>query len=117
MYFQGLPTRRGLPGWQSEPGDANRDLQLVDVALESLRETYRIDDDRIYATGYSNGGAFTYLLWAERPDVFAAYASVAARLRPSVRPTEAKPVFHVAGRAIWSSAFPIRKPPSRPPSR
>ncbi len=97
VYFQGLPTRRGLPGWQSEPGDANHDLQLVDIALESLRETYRIDDDRIYATGYSNGGAFTYLLWAERPEVFAAYAPVAARLRPSVRPTEARPVFHVAG--------------------
>ena len=97
VYFQGLPTRRGLPGWQSEPGDANRDLQLVDVALESLRETYRIDDDRIYATGYSNGGAFTYLLWSERPDVFAAYAPVAARLRPSVQPTDARPVFHVAG--------------------
>ena len=49
------------------------------------------------ATGYSNGGMFTYLLWAERPEVFAAYAPVAARLRPSVRPTEARPVLHVAG--------------------
>ena len=31
------------------------------------------------------------------PDVFAAYAPVAARLRPSVRPEQARPVFHVAG--------------------
>ena len=81
-----------------EPGaNGDRDLKLVDAALRSLRETYRIDDDRIYATGYSNGGMFTYLLWAERPGVFAAYAPVAARLRPSVRPTQAAPVFHVAG--------------------
>ena len=99
VYFQGLPTRRGLPGWQSEPGPANRDLKLVDTALQSLRETHNIDDDRIYATGYSNGGMFTYLLWAERPDVFAAYAPVAARLRPSVRPTQPRPVLHVAGAA------------------
>ena len=62
-----------------------------------MRERHRIDDDRIYATGYSNGGMFTYLLWAERPGVFAAYAPVAARLRPSVRPSQAAPVFHVAG--------------------
>ena len=97
VYFQGLPTRRGLPGWRVEPGGGNRDLALVDAALASLRETYDVDDDRIYATGYSNGGMFTYLLWAERPGVFAAYAPVAARLRPSVRPTEPRPVFHVAG--------------------
>ena len=96
VYFQELPTRRGLPGWQVEPG-GNRDLRLVDAALASLRERYAVDGDRIYATGYSNGGMFTYLLWAERPGVFAAYAPVAARLRPSVRPTEPRPVFHVAG--------------------
>jgi len=97
VYFQGLVTRRGLPGWQVERGGDDRDLELVDVALRSLRETYRIDDDRIYATGYSMGGMFTYLLWAERPGVFAAYAPVAARLRPSVRPTEARPVLHIGG--------------------
>ena len=97
VYFQGLERRGGLPGWQVERGGGDRDLKLVDVALRSLRETYSIDDDRIYATGFSNGGMFTYLLWAERPGVFAAYAPVAARLRPSVRPTQATPVFHMAG--------------------
>ena len=98
VYFQGLERRRGLLGWQVEPGgNDDRDLELVDVALRSLRETYSIDDDRIYATGYSNGGMFTYLLWAERPGVFAAYAPVAARLRSSVRPAEARPVLHVGG--------------------
>lgn len=97
VYFEGLERRRGLLGWQVEPDGADRDLKLVDAALQSLRETYDIDDDRIYATGYSNGGMFTYLLWAERPGVFAAYAPVAARLRPAVRPTSPRPVLHVAG--------------------
>ena len=97
VYLQGLPTRRGLPGWQVEPGDANRDLRLVDVVLTSLQETRNIDAGRVYATGFSNGGMFTYLLWAERPEVFVAYAPVAARLRPSVRPVQPAPVFHVAG--------------------
>ena len=97
VYFEGLERRGGLLGWQVEADGRDRDLKLVDVALRSLRETHNIDDDRIYATGYSNGGMFTYLLWAERPGVFAAYAPVAARLRPAVRPTEPTPVLHVAG--------------------
>jgi len=99
VYFQGLSTGGGLSGWQAGRGaDGDRDVKLVDVALASLREAYNVDDDRIYATGFSNGGMFTYLLWAERPGVFAAYAPVAGRLRPSVQPIEPRPIFHVAGR-------------------
>lgn len=98
VYFQGLMTGNGLPGWQVERGqDNDRDLKLVDVALASLRQKYNVDDDRVYATGFSNGAGFTYLLWAERPGVFAAYAPVAGRIRPSVLPTEPRPLFHVAG--------------------
>ncbi|TDI21696.1 MAG: hypothetical protein E2P06_13710 [Acidobacteria bacterium] len=72
VYFQGLETRGGLPVWQVERGGGDPDLKLVDVALASLREMYNVDDDRIYAAGFSNGGMFAYLLWAERPGVFAA---------------------------------------------
>jgi polyhydroxybutyrate depolymerase len=98
VYFQGLPSRDGAFGWQTERGqDNDRDLKLVDTALASLRESYLVDDSRIYATGFSNGANFTYLLWAERPAVFAAFAPVAARLRPSVKPAVAKPLFHIAG--------------------
>ena len=98
VYFQGLESRGGLAGWQVERGEAgDRDLRLVDVALESLRKTYNVDDDRIYATGFSNGGMFTYLLWVERPGVFAAYAPVAGRLRSSARPKQPRPLFHVGG--------------------
>ena len=98
VYFQGLQTRGRLTGWQVErDDDVNRDLKLVDEALTSLRSTYNVDDDRIYATGFSNGGMFTYLLWAERP-------RRVRRLRPGGRPPEsfgathtARPLFHVAG--------------------
>ena len=105
VYFEGLERRGGLLGWQVEPDGRDRDLQLVDIALQSLRETYDIDDERIYATGYSNGGMFTYLLWAERPGVFAAFAPVAARLRPAVRPAQPRPLFHVAGERDRVVAF------------
>jgi polyhydroxybutyrate depolymerase len=106
-YFQGLPSSRdGLAGWQVEKHeDADRDLKLVDIALASLRATFKVDDARIYATGFSNGANFTYLLWAERPGVFAAFAPVAARLRPSVKPTQPRPLFHVAGKRDVQIAF------------
>ena len=98
VYLQGLPSRDGLSGWQVEKGqDDDRDLALVDAVLASLREAFKVDEARIYATGFSNGANFTYLLWAERPGVFAAYAPVAARLRPSVHLTKRKPIFHIAG--------------------
>src|SRR5438552_1700162 len=99
VYFQGLPSRRdGLAGWQVEKGqDDDRDLKLVDAALASLHDKFKVDEARIYSTGFSNGANFTYLLWAERPRVFAAFAAVAGRLRPSVQPTQPKPLLHIAG--------------------
>jgi polyhydroxybutyrate depolymerase len=112
VYFQGLDTRSpgGLSGWQVERGEnSDRDLKLVDAALASLRSKYVIDDDRVYATGFSNGAMFTYLLWAERPGVFAAYAPNAGRLRPSVRPTLPRPLFHIAGQRDQQVAFSDQK--------
>ena len=98
-YFDGLPVRDGLSGWQTEPGqDGDRDLKLVDVALASLRKSYKIDDERVYATGFSNGAHFTYLLWAERPNLFAAFAAVAGRIRPAAVPVRPKPLLHIGGK-------------------
>ena len=105
-YFDGLPTRDGLSGWQTEPGmDGDRDLKMVDVALASLKKTYKIDDARVYASGFSNGGHFTYLLWAQRPSVFAAYGVVAGRIRPTAVPVQPKPLLHIGGKNDHQVAF------------
>ncbi len=105
VYMQGVPTPGALTdpegkrnGWQHAAGDhGDRDLKFFDTVLASLRKEHSIDDSRIYASGHSNGGGFTYLLWAERPDVFAAVApsAAASRLAPSLKP---KPAMHIAGR-------------------
>jgi polyhydroxybutyrate depolymerase len=68
-----------LGSWQKTFGDQNdRDLKFFDAVLATLKKDCRIDEKRVYATGHSNGGAFTYLLWAARGDVFAAVAPCAA---------------------------------------
>jgi polyhydroxybutyrate depolymerase len=94
VYMQGLDNndlKTIKPGWQSNPGDDNdRDLKFFDTALESLKKDYRVDAKRIYAAGHSNGGRFTYLLWAERGDVFAAVAPSAASANIG-DPTRPKP--------------------------
>jgi len=105
VYMQGLPTPGRLTdpegkrtGWQHGAGDQNdRDLKFFDTVLSTLREKHKIDEDRVYATGHSNGGAFTYLLWAERPDALAAVAPSAAASR-SIRSLTPKPAMHIAGR-------------------
>jgi len=104
-YMQGLPTRtdidpRGvLPGWQRDPGEhSDRDLKFFDAALKGLEKKFGIDDRRIYATGFSNGAYFVYLLWAERSRVLAAFAPCAAVLREAVRLKVPRPLLHIAGR-------------------
>jgi polyhydroxybutyrate depolymerase len=111
VYAQGLPsTRDGLAGWQVERGkDGDRDLKFVDQMLVTLREKFSVDDARIYSTGFSNGANFTYLLWAERPQVFAAFAPVAARILPSVHLTVPKPLLHVGGTEDRQIAFADQK--------
>jgi len=108
VAMEGLPTPGQLTdragarsGWQSTPGDqGDRDLAFFDAVLATLRKNYSIDARRIYAAGHSNGGGFTYLLWAMRRDVFAAFAPSSAIASPRFlsRLTPA-PVFHVAGRS------------------
>jgi len=87
-----------LPGWQKGPGDmGDRDLLFFDAMMKTLKQDYKIDDKRIYATGHSNGGGFTYLLWATRGNVFAAVAPSAAvgfRFSNLLKP---KPAMHIMG--------------------
>ncbi len=107
-YFQGLPDgERASPGWQVQRGqNGDRDLKLVDTALADLRAKFPVDDSRIYATGFSNGGGFTYLLWEQRPEIFAAFAPVGTRARPSLKPKQPKPIVHVAGMRDMQVRFP-----------
>lgn len=112
VYPQGLPTvtrndpKGDRPGWQNAAGlNKDRDLAFVDAVLASLKKDYKVDAARVYATGHSNGGGFTYLLWAERGDTFAAFApsaSLGLRHRDKLTP---KPALHVAGEKDTTAPF------------
>jgi polyhydroxybutyrate depolymerase len=105
VYMQGLNTPGKLtdpegkrPGWQSGRGDqADRDLKFFDAVFASLKKDFRVDERRVYATGHSNGGSFTYLLWSTRGDLFAAVAPSAAVPGLELTNLKPKPALHVAG--------------------
>ena len=105
VYMQGLNTPGRLtdpqgkvPGWQIHVGDQqDRDLKFFDAVLARLKHDYKVDEKRVFSTGHSNGGAFTYLLWAERGDVFAAMAPCAGMSAESLPKLKPKPIMHIAG--------------------
>jgi polyhydroxybutyrate depolymerase len=107
VYPQGLNTPGKLtdpegkkPGWQHAIGaQDDRDLKFFDALLAAMKEKYKIDENRVYSTGHSNGGGFTYLLAVGRPGTFAAIAPSAAASPALLGETKYKPapVFHAAG--------------------
>jgi len=105
IYMQGLNTPGRLtdpdgkaPGWQKFAGDQkDRDLKFFDAVLARLKHDYKVDEKRVFSTGHSNGGAFTYLLWEERGDVLAAVAPSAGVPAEGVSKLKPKPVMHIAG--------------------
>jgi polyhydroxybutyrate depolymerase len=119
VYPQGLKTPGRLTdpegkktGWQHAPGDqGDRDLKFFDALWQSLLKDHPVDRKRVYATGHSNGGAFSYLLWATRADRFTAFAPSAAvfpllvgregraglKTPESIGSFQPKPVLHLAG--------------------
>lgn len=104
VYMQGLPTAGQLTdpdgksyGWQAAAGsNGDRDLKFFDSVLARLKLDYNVDAKHIYATGHSNGGGFTCLLWLTRDEVFAAVAPCAAVAKYAAK-LKPKPAMHIAG--------------------
>jgi polyhydroxybutyrate depolymerase len=108
VYMQGLNTpgktdpEGKKPGWQNRAGlQDDRDLKFLDAVWKEIQSKHQPDAKRVYATGHSNGGGFSYLLLSQRNTMFAAFAPSAAgaaglgvKSKTEIKP---RPVFHVAG--------------------
>ncbi len=88
VFMQGIPGTSGyvvdkegsLNGWQMFPNEnGNRDVLFFDEVLKNLKENYKIDENKIFVVGHSNGARFANVLWKERGDQLAGIISVAAQ--------------------------------------
>jgi polyhydroxybutyrate depolymerase len=61
--------------WGLAPDKVKSDLEFFDALLAKLTTDYKIDFDRIYVVGMSNGGYFAHLVGKERSTTVAAVAS------------------------------------------
>ena len=102
VYPQGS-LLQGLTHWNAAlDGPDNKsdadDLGFIDVLLSKLDADYKIDRDRIYSCGYSNGAMFSYTLACQSGDLIAAVGSVSgAMLDIDCAPTHPIPVINLHG--------------------
>jgi polyhydroxybutyrate depolymerase len=82
----GVPSRLGV-----------NDVGFVSKLLDKLGRQYSIDKRRIYATGISNGGLFSYRLACELSSRIAAAAPVAATLVSTCSPKKPVSILHIHG--------------------
>jgi polyhydroxybutyrate depolymerase len=61
--------------WGLAPDKVKNDLAFFDRLLRKLSAEHKIDADRVYVVGMSNGGYFAHLLGKERSKTVAAVAS------------------------------------------
>ena len=85
-------------------------FQFFDAMLKTISSAITsINANRVYTTGHSNGGYFTYVLWAARGDKLAAVAPIASTHDQfDFKLMKPKPILHIAGEdRIPSSNFVV----------
>ena len=82
VYPQGLPEPGGGPIWNSEGPYSNGtdEMAFIGAVIDELAVDYSVDERRVYACGYSNGGNLVYDLACQMSDRFAAIAAVAGNM-------------------------------------
>ena len=87
--------------WALTPRDSGDDLAITYNLIRHVETTVCIDDERIYATGVSNGGGMAARAGCELSDVVAAVAPVAGGYRglKPCRPERPESVLEIHGTA------------------
>lgn len=117
VYPNGTGTRLAdeIRTWNAGGGDADYacasgracdegidDIAYIGALLDEVARQYRIDTNRVYATGFSNGAAMSHRLGCELADRIAAIATVSGGNQHAAsdecKPERPMPVFHIHGR-------------------
>jgi len=113
------PYLQGLSKWESVADTANfvvvypnginkswdisgsSDLHFMEKIISTMEERYNINPNRVYLTGFSMGGMFTYHCATNLADKIAAFAPVSGYLMggPNATSTRPVPILHTHGTA------------------
>lgn len=103
-YFVACPVAGGKSWWQEGS-------KIALAALADAKRKYNIDENRVYLTGYSNGGLGTDYLATRYPDLFAAAAPIAGNpVNDSTRdddPAMLRNLRHVPFRIMHGEVDPV----------
>lgn len=79
VYPQALPDPNdgGSTQWTHKPPSTIDDVFFVEAMIDALALEYKVDEDRVYACGYSNGGEFSLELACRLSNRIAAIGTVA----------------------------------------
>ncbi len=112
VYPQGIKQDWNV-NLANDSKESSDDIGFTEAMLAHLRQQYRVDQRRVYATGLSRGGFFSLRIAAELPHLFAAVAVVGASTPQSVIDQHARPgkigVMHILGTADEIVAFDGKK--------
>ena len=104
-YPQGEKAPKGKTGWNvgypAQEGMKTDDVDFICDLVRHLQKTYKLSRKNVFYSGMSNGGEMCYILATLKPDVFAAYASIAGLtmewLYKNYEPKKAVPIMEVHG--------------------
>jgi polyhydroxybutyrate depolymerase len=102
VYPQGTVGADGHTGWNTGPPNYPHvnDVAFVADLLNHIESTICINPERVYASGFSNGGGFTNVLACEMSSRFAAFAIVSGGMHPVIggcHPARAVPLLEIYG--------------------
>jgi polyhydroxybutyrate depolymerase len=103
VYPQGTKlwgsTHWSVGSWTT--GSQANDLDFIDALTDQLANNYNLDEERIYACGYSNGGFFSQELACQLSNKIAAIGTVAANMSiqtvNNCDPSHPVPVITISG--------------------
>ncbi len=103
-YPNGSTVLLFLQGWDDDLSDpGNGDIAFLDALITDLAANYNIDENKVYATGFSAGGGMSVALACALGDRIKGIAPVAAAINPAnagfCSPPSRQPLLQIHGTA------------------
>jgi polyhydroxybutyrate depolymerase len=70
----------GSNSWLHKTPTTHNDVNFIETIIDTLSNDYNIDNDRVYACGYSEGGIFSYELGCRLNNRIASFSSVSGSM-------------------------------------